>query len=116
MLYLKLKDKRNRQRFFLAEKQKLIKKFILIHLIQKLKNQKLIKPTFDSKLVQARVLSSLLKYSYNYLKITSKTRLVRRCLISNRSRSVLRPFGLSRIVLREFIQFGLIPGYRKAVW
>ena len=42
--------------------------------------------------------------------------ITRRCLLTNRSRAIYRPFGLSRLVLRDLIQFGLLPGYTKAIW
>jgi len=41
--------------------------------------------------------------------------LSRRCLLSNRNRAVLRSYGLSRIVFRDFAQLGILPGYKKAV-
>ena len=34
----------------------------------------------------------------------------------NRGRGVLRPYGISRTLMRELMQFGVIPGYSKAVW
>jgi ribosomal protein S14 len=45
-----------------------------------------------------------------------KTRIIRRCVLNNRNRGVSRSFGLSRICLRELLQFGQIPGYSKAIW
>ena len=56
-------------------------------------------------------------YSTNCVKLNSKTRVLRRCVVSNRNRGNLRSFGgLSRIVLRNFIHSGILPGYKKAVW
>ena len=55
-------------------------------------------------------------YLKKYFKSNSKTRFVRRCNITNRNRSVLRSFGFSRIVFRNFIHHGFLPGYKKAVW
>lgn len=46
----------------------------------------------------------------------SKTKIVRRCILTNRSRGSIRPYNISRIRLRELLQFGIIPGYKKSVW
>lgn len=45
----------------------------------------------------------------------SKTKIVRRCIVTNRSRGSIRPYNISRMKLRELLQFGIIPGYKKAV-
>ena len=44
------------------------------------------------------------------------TRQVRRCEITGRSRGVYRKFRVSRIVLRELVLKGHVPGMRKASW
>ncbi len=44
------------------------------------------------------------------------TRLNRRCLISGRSKSYYRKFGISRIALRELSLRGQLPGMRKSSW
>jgi len=46
----------------------------------------------------------------------SKTKVVRRCILTNRGRSCTRPYNISRMVLRELLQFSILPGYQKAVW
>lgn len=46
----------------------------------------------------------------------SPTRLNSRCAVSGRPRSVLRKFGVSRIVFRELAHQGQIPGVKKASW
>ena len=38
------------------------------------------------------------------------------CLLTGRSRSVYRKFGISRIMLRKLALEGKIPGMRKASW
>ena len=43
----------------------------------------------------------------------SKTRVVRRCISTNRSRGVLRKCGLSRILMKDLILSGNIGGYKK---
>jgi small subunit ribosomal protein S14 len=52
----------------------------------------------------------------NKLKFNRKTKINRRCIFSNRNRGVLRPFNISRITFKELVYFGLLPGYKKAVW
>jgi len=44
------------------------------------------------------------------------TRIVRRCQVCGRSRSVLRKFALCRICFREYASKGQIPGVTKASW
>lgn len=44
------------------------------------------------------------------------TRLVRRCRVCGRARSVYRKFGLCRICFRQNALAGYIPGIVKASW
>lgn len=99
MLSSRVKDLRERKAFFRLEKSRLVNKFIFFNLL----NQK---PSAVSCLFFVKDLSNR----------NSKVKIVRRCVLSNRGRGVLRPFGISRIYLREMMRFGLIPGYAKAVW
>jgi ribosomal protein S14 len=58
-------------------------------------------------------------YKINLLKLKKKrikTKLVRRCLFTNRSRSTLQSFKISRIYLRELISAGSLPGFKKGIW
>jgi len=50
------------------------------------------------------------------LKIKTSIRISNNCIFNNRSKSVLRPYGISRILIRDLMQFGVLPGYSKAVW
>ena len=45
-----------------------------------------------------------------------RSRVVRRCNICGRPRSVYRKFGICRICLRKKALLGEIPGMRKASW
>lgn len=47
---------------------------------------------------------------------SSATRSRRRCEITGRARSVYRKFKISRMVMREMANAGLIPGMKKASW
>lgn len=96
-----LKEIRNREKFYKKEIIKRKIKFLFINLLNKKVNKNS-------------------KYLYFLLKLKkkreSKTKLVQRCIFTNRSRGSIRYFGISRILLREMLQFGIIPGYKKAVW
>ncbi len=50
------------------------------------------------------------------LKDSSSVRIKNRCVITNRSHSVLRVFKLSRITFREYIGKNFIQGIRKSSW
>ena len=47
---------------------------------------------------------------------SSPTRVVNRCVVSGRSRGVLRRFQLSRLCVREAAAMGILPGVFKASW
>jgi small subunit ribosomal protein S14 len=49
-------------------------------------------------------------------RMSSKTRIRNRCMVTGRARGVYRKFGISRIMLREMAAEGLIPGVHKASW
>jgi small subunit ribosomal protein S14 len=44
------------------------------------------------------------------------TRKINRCAITGRSHGFLRKFGVSRIVFRELVREGKLPGIKKASW
>lgn len=104
MLSSKIKDLKIRRKFFNSEKLKRVEKFVFVNTLSKgISND-------DSRSVAALILERT-----NFNK-NSKVKITRRCIINNRSRAVVRPYGISRIYLRELLQFGLLPGYSKAVW
>ena len=47
---------------------------------------------------------------------SSPTRIHNRCELSGRSKGYYRKLKLSRIALREFANFGQVPGMTKASW
>ncbi len=49
-------------------------------------------------------------------KNASPVRLRNRCQITGRARGYFRKFGISRIMLRQMANEGLIPGITKASW
>jgi len=46
----------------------------------------------------------------------SKTKMINYCLLTKRSKTSYKPYNLPRSIFRELLQFGIIPGYKKAVW
>lgn len=48
--------------------------------------------------------------------LSSYTKLNKRCVVTNQSRSVLGKFGVSRIIGREIFNSGLFFGIRKSAW
>lgn len=108
MFSSQIKDKKIRTSFKKIEKIKKIRKFVFTNLLSRISS--------DSKF---NVSKEILFYCFrkqNKMKFKSKVRIVNRCVLNNRGRGVFRPFGVSRIVLRNLMQFGVLPGYTKAVW
>jgi ribosomal protein S14 len=101
MLHLKTKDLKYRQKFLQNEKSFLVGKFIFLYFFKK--------PS-----TSLRFLSE--KFVQKYIKGSFRLKIVNRCRLTNRGRGVFRPFGCSRLVLRNLFLFGIIPGSKKAVW
>ena len=101
MLHLKIKNIKARKSFEKIERVKKIEKFLFINLLNA-----------RSSLEVQKIFS----FFFSKKKKHSKTKITNRCVFNNRSRSTLRPFGISRTLLRELMQFGIFPGYSKAVW
>ncbi len=108
MLSLKIKDLKYRLYFSKIEKKKNLFRFFFINFLNKKKNKNWKKKKFI-----------YLFFKFNYyskLKYKTKTKIVRRCSITSRNRGNFRIFNISRFFLRSFMQFGILPGYKKAVW
>ena len=110
MLSKKIKDLKIRLLFIQTEKKKIILKYLFIKFLNKYSNKKKLK---KKKLIFLFLFFRLQKLSTLNFKL--KTKLVRRCAISSRGRGNFRIYNISRFFLREFIQFGFLPGYKKAV-
>jgi len=106
MLIKKIKNQKLRKTFNKIEKSRKIFKFLFIYLLNNSKNVLL-----PSNIRKKQLYFFLKKRQHKIM-----TRITRRCVITNRNRSVYRPLGLSRGIYREFIKNGLIPGYSKGVW
>jgi small subunit ribosomal protein S14 len=108
MISSQIKDKKIRLSFNKIEKLKRIKKFIFINLSSRC--------TIDSNISFNRDFLFHFFKKQQKMKMKNRARIVNRCVMNNRGRGVFRPFGVSRIVLRNLMQFGILPGYSKAVW
>lgn len=104
MLFAKKKDINKRIQFSKCELKKIVSKFLFVNTLNN-KNLSLI--------YKKKIIFSLLT-SIN--KKESKVKLVRRCVITNRSRVSHRILGVSRMKLKEMLKFGILPGWQKAVW
>lgn len=110
MLFSTVNDNKLRNNYLKTEYKNKINKFIFINAISKL--------TLTGKFKKKVYLSTIFKTLYLKLfnKRNNKIKMVPHCLITGRTKSVYKKFNLSRSVLRDLIQFGLVPGYKKAVW
>jgi ribosomal protein S14 len=105
MLSLKVKNIVRQKKFKTQEILRLKLKFLFTFFLQNQKSNKL----NHKRLVFLFLTQHRIK---NYL----KTRINRRCIVNNRSKISSRRFSVSRVLFRETLQLGFIPGFRKAVW
>ena len=105
MLFLKKKDKNIRKLFKKFEITNLIYKFVKISLLCNLKYKKKYLNQIKKKII----------LSFQDVSKASKVKVVRRCIITNRSKSTCNKYGIERNTLRNLLRFGIIPGYRKAI-
>lgn len=101
MLSLRIKDNKVRQKLYRCENDKRVRKFLFINIL-------------SQKNINVERAACLFNNALN--NHISKVQINRRCVVNNRGRSSIRPLGISRVHLRELLQFGLVPGYSKAVW
>lgn len=106
MYYLKIKDKKFRNIFYLLEKKIKLQKFIKTNLYSILYTNKNFSEIYKKKIYY----QLLKKKKKNFL-----LKIVRRCILTNKSKS-LQFLKISRMQSKELISFGIIPGYTKAVW
>jgi ribosomal protein S14 len=107
MLFLKIKDLRLRKNYNKIEKIRLIKKFTIINLLSRM--------IINYKTSKEREFFFYLISKYN-LNSLSKTKITRRCILTNRGRAIIRPYNISRLSFKKLIKFGLISGFNKAIW
>ena len=104
MLYLKNKNLKLRKLYLKKEIFLKNKKFVFVNLLNKESSNKKL------------IIYSFLRNKKYFSSLRLKARIKNRCLSSNTSRSVSRSFKLSRRSLKNLLSFGLVPGYKKAVW
>ena len=107
MLFAKVKDLNFRLRFSKLELKKRVDKYVKINILTK----SLLLKKMQKK--RAYLLRSL--YKETIIK-SSKVKITQRCILTNLSRGVYRSHSISRNIFRDLLQFGIIPGYKKAVW
>jgi len=95
-----IKDLKLRNNFYRLEKRSKIKKFLFVSLLNKSLNNNF------NEILRLQKLSNRI----------SKVKLKTRCLLSSRGRSINKKYSLSRLAMKEIMQFGILPGYKKAVW
>lgn len=98
MLFRKVKDLKIRNQFKKHEVLNTSVKFLFVNYFNK-----------NKKAPRCQNFTNIKQKNY------SKTKIVRRCILTNRARGSIRPFNVSRTKLRELFQFGIIPGYKKSV-
>lgn len=104
MFYLKLKDIKKRKNFKKLELRLRLKNFIFKNILAYLYYKK-------NYSLHSFVSFQMLKKKKKRL----STRITNRCILTNRFNSI-RQLKISRIKARELLSFGIIPGYKKAVW
>jgi len=97
MKYLIAKNKKNRNKYNLLEKKKLLLKSISKNVFLTNKYRIFAK----NKLINLKGYKSFLK---NY------------CIISGRSRGVLRKYNISRMLFKYYASFGYLKGIKKGSW
>lgn len=105
MLSSKIKDLKNRKFLLKIENNKLVYKFLLINTLNN--------PSF-SQLKKVFFIKYFKKFNKSQYK--SSTRILNKCVLSNRNQKTFSKFNLSRLVAKDLLSFGLIPGYKKSVW
>lgn len=104
MSFINIKDFNNRKNFNELEISKIISKLLYIKYLNNKKSQ----------ILNKQILSNT---SLSKNNLYSKTKIVRYCVLTGRSRGSIRKIGgVSRVLLRDMLQLGIFPGYKKAVW
>jgi len=105
MLNLKIKNIKLQRRYNQYEKTRVLGKFI-----EKYISGLYVSKKFSFKLREQKILKRC------YYNKVSRIRLNARCIFTNRVAGVSKKYGASRFILRNFTQFGFIPGFKKAIW
>lgn len=95
-----IKNIRSRNSFFKNETEILIKKFMYVNFLNNTDLKK----------------NLPFRYLLNKKNLISKVNFKNKCVLTGRNNAINNRLNLSRIQLRRMISFGVIPGYKKAVW
>jgi ribosomal protein S14 len=106
MKFKLIKDQKLRKKFHQQEKERLLNKFMYANFLNS--------DYIDNNFIKREVglfLSTRLEKSI------SKTQLVRRCVLTGRSRvNYSKKLKISRVKMREVIKSGVLPAFSKALW
>jgi ribosomal protein S14 len=105
MLSLKFKNIKFQRQFNKLEKVKVLGKFLENYLYGH--------NNYKRMLYKLKLIKILRRMYFNK---PGRAGLKTRCIFTNRSRIISKKYAVSRFVLRDFMQFGLLPGCKKAVW
>jgi ribosomal protein S14 len=97
MKYLVAKDKKNRILYKQFEKKRILLKSIQVNNFL----------NFTVRGEAKNLLSNLVGY---------KSRIKNYCLITGRSRGILRRYNISRMLFKQYASFGYLKGIKKASW
>lgn len=104
MKFLIKKDLKNREKYFNKELNQKIVLFSFRNFLNEINQAKEVKRKF------------YISFISSFSKFKSKTKIVRRCVLTGRSRSSLRFTGISRIKMRELIRDRKIKNIVKQSW
>jgi len=111
MIFSKVKDIKFRNQYNKIEKIRNTNKYLITNTLSKIRY---LSKSY-SPIKYQQILFSIFKLNSKF-KLLSKVKFVRRCILTNRNRAVNRNYNMSRSIFQKLIQFGLVPGCKKAVW
>jgi len=97
MKYLVVKDKKNRLNYKKFEKKKLLLKAIYVN-----------------KFLDNYCHNQIKLYFKNIL--VYKTKIKNYCLLTARSRGIIRKYNISRMLFKQFASYGYLKGIKKSSW
>jgi len=104
MLSARVKDFKIRKKVYNIELHKNLAKFLFINVL-------------GNKNLNVNVKKRATSFLINLVnKRNSKTRVTKRCSLTNRGRVSDSKLGISGVKLREMLKAGVVPGYNKAIW
>jgi small subunit ribosomal protein S14 len=79
-------------------------------------NYIVLKSLVDVSLLSKRKRDPFFRSLKRSVRYAERTRIVNRCVVTDRSRSVYKDFKLSRMKVREMANCGDLPGIKKSSW